>query len=250
MNAKTILLVGGRNLLGLVALMGIHFASDYLYFGGRMGIQKISPYLYLLLLYGWMVVHNRVLFERYYLRGKLSVYLTSTLLFMVFASINMRLILVYSFGEHHLLPRVLGIWVYTFAGLGIYVMFRHFRERKPGLEDAPLAEGRKKAEYLDFLENGQRQQIPLAQILYVESLENYIKVITPQKTRLVRMSLKEAEERLPKPGFLRISRSHLVNTSHGTAIDSAKIQIHETELKVGKVYKRYVEEHLTHFAAK
>jgi len=39
-----------------------------------------------------------------------------------------------------------------------------------------------------------------------------VKVITARKTHLVRLSLKEAESKLPKPQFLRISRSHIINT--------------------------------------
>jgi DNA-binding LytR/AlgR family response regulator len=96
---------------------------------------------------------------------------------------------------------------------------------------------------IGFDVDGEEKQIPLDQILYVESLENYVKVNTAQKTHLVRLSMKEAEAKLPKP-FLRISRSHIVNTSRIEAVDQTNVKINGQFFKIGKVYKRYVEEQL------
>ncbi|WP_266365086.1 hypothetical protein [Tellurirhabdus rosea] len=59
-----------RNLSGLLALLLVHYLADWYAIGSRPGLQKISPYFYLLLLYAWIVFHNRVLFERLFLRGR------------------------------------------------------------------------------------------------------------------------------------------------------------------------------------
>ena len=95
-----------------------------------------------------------------------------------------------------------------------------------------------------FTADGEWHSLPLETIIYLESLENYIKVHTLQKTYLVRLTLKETEQRLPIPLFIRISRSHILNTSYITGFDKAFINMGEQQFKIGNVYKKYVEEQL------
>ena len=88
--------------------------------------------------------------------------------------------------------------------------------------------------------DGDRQLIPHVDIQYIESLENYLKIITKPKTYVTRLTLKEAEERLPKRQFVRISRSYIVNRIHIATIRADAVWIGQKELRIGKVYKRYV----------
>ncbi|MBC7447038.1 MAG: LytTR family transcriptional regulator DNA-binding domain-containing protein [Hymenobacteraceae bacterium] len=48
-------------------------------------------------------------------------------------------------------------------------------------------------------------------ILYLEALENYVRIFTSQGQYVVYSSLKELEARLPDPPFFRVHRSHVVN---------------------------------------
>jgi DNA-binding LytR/AlgR family response regulator len=88
------------------------------------------------------------------------------------------------------------------------------------------------------------KEVPYKEIHYVESLENYIRIITSKKPLVVRLSLKETELRLPAPPFIRISRSCIVNANHIQTVNGDTIFVHGKELKVGKVFKRYVEKFL------
>ena len=88
--------------------------------------------------------------------------------------------------------------------------------------------------------DGVRRAIAYRDIQYIESLENYVKIITDAKTYITRFTLKEAEEQLPKRLFVRISRSHIVNTTYANVIESDTIRVGSKELRIGKVYKRYV----------
>jgi DNA-binding LytR/AlgR family response regulator len=56
--------------------------------------------------------------------------------------------------------------------------------------------------------------------------------------------MKEAEDKLPTPAFIRISRSHIINTMYVVSFEGETIKTRDHTLKVGKVYKRYVEERL------
>jgi hypothetical protein len=240
-----------RNLLGLLALVAVHYVSDQYNLEQRQGFNRFSPYLFLLLLYGWIVFHNRVLFERLYLHNHKKAYAGWLLLALGLCSLNMHYVLSTGFGVTRTLPHIVSFWVYTVTGLGVYVIFRYLRgfrstsppDSLPAALSLPVS-GEQPA-FFDCVVDGSPQAIPCAGILYLESLENYVKVITAQKTHLVRLTLKEAEARLPKPPFLRISRSHIVNSAHIRSAGPDTLHVGGTDLRIGKVYKRYVEAQLT-----
>ena len=54
-------------------------------------------------------------------------------------------------------------------------------------------------------------KISLNDILYIESLKDYIKVITVNKTIITKQSISSIEEMLPKENFIRIHRSYIVS---------------------------------------
>jgi two-component system LytT family response regulator len=57
--------------------------------------------------------------------------------------------------------------------------------------------------------------IPLAELLRIEALSNYAKIIVKNsKPITVSKTLKDLEEMLPAKMFLRIHKSHLVNLLH------------------------------------
>lgn len=237
-----------RNLLGLLALFGAHYLSDMYAITQRSGFAKLSPYLYLLLLYGWLIFHNRMLFERLFLQGRRGVYLGWFFCLMALGSFNMNFILHTEFGIQRTLPFIVNFWVYTVTGLGVYVTCRYlhgFWQEKPEPESVPAINYVPDEQgVFSCVVDGMRLAISQEEILYVESLENYVKVITKSKTYVTRMTLKEAEERLPKRQFVRISRSYIINTTHINRIEADALWIGAKELRIGKVYKRYVAEQL------
>lgn len=231
-----------RNLLGLLALLAVHYLTDLYAIGRRPGFSKLSPYLYLLLLYGWLVFHNRILFERLFLQGRRAVYFGWLLLLMALGSFNMNFILRTEFAIARSLPYLVNFWVYTVTGLGVYITYRYLRMHQqtavpplPVTATIPAETG-----YFSCVVDGDRRDILYADIQYIESLENYLKIITKPKTYITRLTLKEAEERLPKRLFVRISRSYIVNITHIDSKEPDAVWIAGKELRIGKVYKRYV----------
>jgi two-component system, LytTR family, response regulator LytT len=82
-------------------------------------------------------------------------------------------------------------------------------------------------------------RIPLKDVLYIESLKDYVKVhlIDSQKTVLSLISLKALEEKLPSTKFMRIHRSFIVSLDKINAITKNSILIGKTEITVGEQYK-------------
>ena len=86
--------------------------------------------------------------------------------------------------------------------------------------------------------------IPVSDILYIEAMENYIKIHRVSGIRTTsRMSLKSIIELLPEADFLRIHRSYVVAKNKITGFSSRHIQMQQdTELPVGRLYMDNVKE--------
>ena len=82
-------------------------------------------------------------------------------------------------------------------------------------------------------------RIPLKEILYIESLKDYVKVHLDdsQKGVLSLISLKALEEKLPSAKFMRVHRSFIVSLDKINAITKNSIFIGKTEITVGEQYK-------------
>jgi len=77
-------------------------------------------------------------------------------------------------------------------------------------------------------------------ILYIESLKDYIKIITTNKTIVTRHSISSLEEMLPKNSFLRIHRSYIVAVDKIDSFNGETIDIAKKELPIGRLFKREV----------
>ena len=234
----------GRNALGLLAVLAAHYVSDYYFLDGRPGFSKVSPYLFLLLLYGWLVFHNRILFERMFLAGKKAAYAGWLLTLLAVGSFNMNFILRTEFRITRPLPYLVNFWLYTVTGLGVYVTYRYLRLRDQPPAPPKPASTPGESPFFSCAVNGVQCENPYPDILYVESLENYLKVVTRRKTYVTRLTLKEAGGRLPKRPFVRISKSHIMNAERVEGVERDTVRIGERVLRIGRVFKRHATEQL------
>ncbi|MDC8004076.1 LytTR family DNA-binding domain-containing protein [Aureisphaera galaxeae] len=76
-------------------------------------------------------------------------------------------------------------------------------------------------------------------ILYVESVKDYVRIHTDDQRIMTKESLSQFESKLPN-GFLRIHRSFIVNSAKVTAFTKVDVEINETELPIGASYKEGV----------
>lgn len=85
--------------------------------------------------------------------------------------------------------------------------------------------------------------IPLHEILFIQSWDNYIKIIL-ESTRevVVRKTLKEASTELPNDTFLQVHRSYLVNITKVTLFKNKKLKIGKIDIPVSKSYETTVKQ--------
>lgn len=83
-------------------------------------------------------------------------------------------------------------------------------------------------------------RINYADILYIESMKDYIKIYltTQSKPVLTLMTIKSMEERLPGRDFMRTQRSFIVKLSAIKGVDGNTIIIDEQAIPVGELYRK------------
>lgn len=75
-------------------------------------------------------------------------------------------------------------------------------------------------------------------IIYTQSLGNYVKLITVDRTYVCSVTTSELEKRLPADKFMRIHKSHLIALARVEQYLNAAVIIDGKELPVGITYRR------------
>lgn len=94
--------------------------------------------------------------------------------------------------------------------------------------------------HLFFNVNKKHVKIYLDDILYIESLREYVKITTKEKTILTKIQLGEIEELLAKNNFLRIHRSFIISKNKIESFSPSEIEINGKQIPVGRNYKELV----------
>lgn len=85
------------------------------------------------------------------------------------------------------------------------------------------------------------------EILYVESMREYVYIHTSTGKLITKMAISEIEKKLG-PGFLRIHRSFLVNKEKITSFNAEEILVEKSSLPIGPNYKNFVKAAFANFS--
>ncbi|NIG52994.1 LytTR family DNA-binding domain-containing protein [Chitinophaga sp. Cy-1792] len=79
-----------------------------------------------------------------------------------------------------------------------------------------------------------------AEICYLESIKDYIKIYTTDKEIIAKYKISDMETALNDKGFLRIHRSFIININKITAFTNTDIELGSIELPIGANYREYI----------
>jgi DNA-binding LytR/AlgR family response regulator len=100
----------------------------------------------------------------------------------------------------------------------------------------PLIEAEKK-DYTYFKVSGKLVKVSHEEILYAQSIKDYIMLYTNSGNLIVHMTMKYLAEQLPEMHFSRVHRSYLVNKSAVTIVAKHKIILGSIEIPLGESYR-------------
>ncbi len=95
-------------------------------------------------------------------------------------------------------------------------------------------------EYFFFNVGKKKVKVFLDEILYIESLKEYVKITTKEKSIHTKFQLSEIEEMLSKNNFLRIHRSFIVARDKIATFTATEIEINNKAIPIGRSYKELV----------
>jgi DNA-binding LytR/AlgR family response regulator len=80
-------------------------------------------------------------------------------------------------------------------------------------------------------------KIEIAEIQYIESLKDYVKIVSGGKPVVTLSSMKAIEEKLTAPDFIRVHRSFMVNIRKIQYIHRNYVMVGDKEIPIGENYK-------------
>ena len=84
------------------------------------------------------------------------------------------------------------------------------------------------------------EKIELNDILYVESLGNYVSIYAERKKIIAYLTLKSLESQLPSDEYIKIHHSYLVNCSKIDSIEGNEIKIGSKSLPISRNFRNMV----------
>jgi DNA-binding LytR/AlgR family response regulator len=108
---------------------------------------------------------------------------------------------------------------------------------------APLATSKPEAasdNYVYFKVDKKMIKTRMADVLFIESIKDYVKVKTLEKEIVTQQKISYLEESLPREQFLRIHRSFIVNLEKIDAYSATDVEIGKHSIPIGRNYKNDV----------
>ena len=112
-----------------------------------------------------------------------------------------------------------------------------FFERRAPLPSAVLS-GNEEESFVYLRAERKMHKIRLSDIVYIESLDDYVKVFLRNKMIITRENITTLESKLPADTFVRIHRSFLVSSKMVASIASDGIEIGGKTLPFGRAFKQ------------
>ena len=103
-----------------------------------------------------------------------------------------------------------------------------------------LVEEKKNESFVYFRADRKMVKVMLDDILYIESMKDYIKVFTTQGVIITKQSISSVEAMLPGKLFVRTHRSFIVSINKIKSFTNELVEIEKTDIPIGKLFRNGV----------
>jgi len=172
----------------------------------------------------------------------ISLYLEMIVLmisFIYFAEFNINALDINS-SNTILLGVILYLLVFVWS---FFLMGKQLKEKQILIQELLDSQKRNENSYLEIISNRKTRKVNYSEIVYIESLSNFIHIITKSESINSKEKISKIETRLPD-NFIRIHRSFIVNKDKITAISYNEISVENKNLNIGRSYRNKVKENL------
>jgi len=114
-------------------------------------------------------------------------------------------------------------------------------ETAPAPPERPEEAGTATEPFLYFRVDRKMVKVRLDEIVYVESLKDYSRIVrSGEKPLVMKRSISSIEEMLPPHLFLRIHRSFIIAIHKVTAFTHTDVEVNGEEIPIGKLYRHQI----------
>jgi DNA-binding LytR/AlgR family response regulator len=92
--------------------------------------------------------------------------------------------------------------------------------------------------------DGRLQKLERDEILYIESMGDYVRFITPEKKYITHNTIKNIEARVQGMNFMKVHRSYIVNLSSVDDLRDGELVVRGITIPVSKTHRNRVRERL------
>jgi len=230
-----------------------------LIFGRSWGNNTAAFYFVSMLIpivLGTSYFFNYVIVPRFYLTRKylrfglytfytlvVSLYLESIVI--MFSYIYLGNFNFQSLGPYASDTLLFAVVLYLLVFLGsLLLMARQIKENKQVIHQLLEEKEKRKKSFLEIMSDRKIAKIPYEDIIYIESMSDYIKINTISGQMVSKEKISKLYSRLPDM-FLRIHRSFIVNKDRIRSFSSGEVVVENVPLNIGRSYKKQVKESLT-----
>lgn len=96
-------------------------------------------------------------------------------------------------------------------------------------------------QHIYFRSDRRMIKVLLSDIIYIESLKDYIKVVATSGAIITKQSISSVEGILPKDKFLRIHRSFIISLNKVESYSNELVWLGKTELPISRMYRSEVD---------
>ncbi len=139
---------------------------------------------------------------------------------------------------------VLGITLYLIVFITSFIrLMIRFRSKAHQLEMLESEKQKNEQTSITIRIDRKNQQVFLAELIYIESLDDLVKVVTEKTESITREKISKLQQNLPDR-FIRVHRSFLVNRDKISSFNHEQIMIGEAIIPIGRKFKKHVIEEL------
>ena len=135
---------------------------------------------------------------------------------------------------------LLAVMLYLLVFIGSFLlMMRQIIENRQLIQQLLDEREKLKKSFLEIMSNRRMVKIPYNEIIYIESLSDYIKVVSIDGETMSKEKISQLAERLPDM-FLRIHRSFIINTEKIKQHSLDEVLVDDVRLNIGRSYRKNV----------
>jgi len=189
--------------------------------------------------FNYLLVPKYFLTKRY---GKFALYTFCTAIISLYLEMMVLLfcfVYMVEFSYDNLNPNakqilLLAVVQYLLVFIGSFLfMMNQIMDNRQTIHQLLGEKEKMKRSFLEIISNRKMTKIPYDEIIYIESLSDYIKVITIKEEIVSKDKISRLAKILPDM-FLRIHRSFIVNTERIKQVSFDELRVDEFRLNIGR----------------